>query len=306
MGEIMKCRKFLACGALALGLAACGDDASSGVSTDDVVPGSSDAVDLSSGDVAEFSSGNVSRESSSSEISVESSSSELSVELSSSDAVVESSSSVLTLESSVVEGESLVDSRDGKTYKTVKIGNQVWMAENLNFANAEGSGESVCYNNVADSCVKYGRLYTWAAAMDSAAVFSELGKGCGDKVECKPSGVVRGICPEGWHLPSHEEWNELLTFVGEDSGIKLKSTSGWQLDGSGTDDFGFSGLPVGEKPHGFDIFSTFGIQTYFWSGTEDHNELAIHMKLDYALDYARLEPIPKGDFISVRCLKDPD
>ncbi|MGM9985270.1 MAG: fibrobacter succinogenes major paralogous domain-containing protein, partial [Fibrobacter intestinalis] len=93
----------------------------------------------------------------------------------------------------------LKDPRDGKTYRTVEIGKQVWMAENLNY---EMDG-SYCYDNEATNCQKYGRLYTWAAAMQA--------------------------CPEGWHLPSEAEWETLITAVGgEDvAGLKLKSTSGW-------------------------------------------------------------------------------
>ncbi len=103
--------------------------------------------------------------------------------------------------------ETFTDARDGKTYKTVKIGSQTWMAENLNCAYSEGTARSYCYGNDPANCEKYDRLYTWSAAMDSAAVFGDGGKGCGYGVKCTPTYPVRGACPEGWHLPSNAEWD---------------------------------------------------------------------------------------------------
>jgi len=110
------------------------------------------------------------------------------------------------------------DSRDGKTYKKVTIGNQTWTAENLNYATKKGSK---CFGGKEDNCVKYGRLYTWAAAKEA--------------------------CPAGWHLPSETEWVTLLTNAGDDKSVptKLKSKSGWDSNGNGTDNFGFSALPGG-------------------------------------------------------------
>ena len=101
--------------------------------------------------------------------------------------------------------EMFKDARDGQIYKSVKIGNQVWMAENLNYDYNEGTAKSYCYNDEQESCAKYGRLYTWAAAMDSAGVFGDGGKGCGFLVTCSATEPVRGVCPAGWHLPSKAE-----------------------------------------------------------------------------------------------------
>jgi len=139
------------------------------------------------------------------------------------------------------------------TGKTVTIGSQVWMAENLNRETAQ----SGCYDNNPDNCVKYGRLYTWNAAV--------------------------GACPSGWHLPSDAEWTQLMDFVGGQgiAGKKLKSTSGWDDDskgntGNGTDDFGFSALPGGGSAAtntvsgGFSLIGSSGVGeiSCWWSSTE--------------------------------------
>jgi uncharacterized protein (TIGR02145 family) len=116
----------------------------------------------------------------------------------------------------------LTDERDGQIYRTVKIGDQWWMAQNLNYAYPESDDGldtlSYCYESLAKNCDVYGRLYTWSAAMDSAAVFSENGKGCGYEVDCSPTMPVRGICPEGWHLPNGHEWRDLLGWIDDKLG----------------------------------------------------------------------------------------
>ncbi len=214
-----------------------------------------------------------------------------------------------TSSSNVIPNEisygTLTDSRDGKTYKTVTIGTQTWMAENLNYDYNEGSAKSYCYNNSADSCAKYGRLYMWSAAMDSAAVFSTAGKGCGYGVECKVTELaeVRGVCPEGWHLPSKDEWNTLFTAVGGtgSAGRSLKSTSGWNNSGNGVDSFGFSVLPAGRY---YVDFNNVGYSAYFWSSTELNSDDAFSMYFSYDYELAYVDYDSKGDGFSVRCLRD--
>lgn len=152
----------------------------------------------------------------------------------------------------------MTDSRDRQVYKTVQIGEQTWMAQNLNYAYNQETfnldSSSFCYNNEPDSCAKYGRLYLWSAVMDSAAIFDNAGKECGygiDSTVCNISGMrVRGICPEGWRLPDTTEWMELASYIERKTGssavgIVLKKTSGWadysgKKTGNGTDDFAFS------------------------------------------------------------------
>ncbi len=201
---------------------------------------------------------------------------------------------------------SFVDERDKKLYKYVIIGSQVWMAENLNYDYNVGSALSYCPKNSADSCAKYGRLYRWNAAMDSEAVFSDGGKGCGINVSCSPSGTVRGVCPEGWHLPSAAEFAALIAAVGGESGggKALKSTSGWYDDGNGTDAYGFSALPAADC----DLSCSLpGRWTYFWSASESTSTEADYMELNYYSDVAYLSSTKsKRTAISVRCLKDID
>jgi len=123
-------------------------------------------------------------------------------------------------------------------YRTKRIGDQVWMAENLNY-NVNGSR---CYENKESNCDKYGRLYNWETA--------------------------KTVCPAGWHLPSDAEWDALTDFVGgvHTSGTKLKATSGWNSNGNGTDEFGFSALPggLGASDGGFLYVGGTG---FWWSTT---------------------------------------
>lgn len=201
----------------------------------------------------------------------------------------------------VVTG-TLTDSRDGQTYRTVKIGDQVWMAENLNFV----TDNSWCYGDDPVNCAKYGRLYTWAAAMDSVGTWSTNGKGCGyyGKI-CSPTYPVRGVCPKGWHLPSYDEWDALSTAVGGSStaGTKLKFVTGWSDSGNGTDTFGFSALPAGYRDNNGSYFNE-GNLAYFWSSSEYGSLNAYNVSLYYNDVYAFLFNYDKLDGFSVRCLED--
>ena len=179
----------------------------------------------------------------------------------------------------------MTDERDGKVYKTVKIGNQVWMAENLNYADSVKTpsliGRSTCYDDDPDNCNITGRMYSWVAAIDSVALATdaENPRECGPGKYCDLDGI-QGICPVGWHLPSRSEWETLIEAVGGKfvAGKVLKSRAGWFsyemededaiASGNGTDDYGFSVLPAGEwlasagpKGNGFDRLGT---RAVFW------------------------------------------
>ena len=212
----------------------------------------------------------------------------------------------------------LTDDRDGQTYKTVKIGEQWWMAENLNYAYTDvpfkyssytSDSTSWCYDNDAANCAKYGRLYTWAAAMDSVGTWSTNGMRCGYNIKCSPTNPVRGICPEGWHLPNNKEWIALLSAVYVVRiGLMLKSTEGWNdkndgTSGNGTDAYSFSALPAGFRDGSGDYYGE-GYDAGFWSSTENDSSGAYHKGLYYNHNDASLHDYGKYGGFSVRCLMD--
>ena len=202
------------------------------------------------------------------------------------------------------------DARDLQIYRLVTIDTQTWMAENLNYSDSTNYPSMLkrnwCYNNSLDSCTKYGRLYTWAAAIDSMKLANDATNPltCGYGVECGLSGKVQGICPDGWHLPSDAEWDALITAVGGKStaGKVLKSQKGWYGGGNGTDAFGFSALPAGYYYGGY--FYDDGHFAYFQSSTERDSGNAYSMYLYYNNVNATLGYISKYQGFSVRCLQD--
>ena len=169
------------------------------------------------------------------------------------------------------------DSRDGQVYRIVQIGSQVWFAENLNYA-AKGSK---CYDNKAANCAKYGRLYDWKSALTA--------------------------CPAGFHLPTYNEWTTLVDYVGGEkmAGKKLKSKTGWNNNGNGTDNYGFSALPGGYGESG-GRFSNAGIYGYWWSATvyvvDDVWSLGIYYDYEHVYMFNGTE---EGSF-SVRCVQNKE
>jgi uncharacterized protein (TIGR02145 family) len=171
------------------------------------------------------------------------------------------------------------DTRDGQTYKWVKIGTQVWMAENLQYLPSvvgpgTGSRTTPYYyvydyvgTNVTDAkatsnYTTYGVLYNWPAAMAGSGSSS-----------ANPSGI-QGVCPTGWHIPSDAEWTELSDYLGGENvaGGKLKETgtTHWTSPNIGaTNETGFTALPGGYRFfNGFFIY--FGYDGWWWSTTESH------------------------------------
>ncbi len=175
-------------------------------------------------------------------------------------------------------GNTLTDPRGGQQYKTAKIGNQTWMAENLNYA-ASGSK---CYGNNPANCEKYGRLYNWETA--------------------------KKACPSGWHLPSDGEWEVLAEAVGggEVAGKKLKAKSGWNTGSGyvpGTDDYGFSALPGGNG-YSDGYFYYVGNYGFWWSATEYDSDYAWSRYMDYGSSDVGRDYGNKSGLFSVRCLQD--
>ena len=191
----------------------------------------------------------------------------------------------------------MTDPRDGIVYKTTTIGGVVWMAENLNYFDIEGAPSSIkndwCYWDKPENCESAGRLYTWK--------------------------VAKRVCPEGWHLPTNDDWTALLTAVGADTlnpiawkgANVLKSKSGWENSGSGTDDFGFTALPAGRKffTKVQDGFTNHGCSAYMWSATEPDiaagaDTLAFSLELNCSNENAMVNTFKKTEGLSVRCVKD--
>jgi uncharacterized protein (TIGR02145 family) len=217
------------------------------------------------------------------------------------------------------------DTRDGKTYKTVKIGEQIWMAENLNY-NVSGSkcygeggpvyGEydekiTLSSSEIQANCDKYGRLYNWATAMGIDKEFNDK-KWNGSDVK------HQGVCPKGWHLPSEAEWDKLYRYADGTSGTEspynsktagkhLKAKSGWNdyegRTGNGLDTYGFSALPGGYclSDGNFDDVGYYG---KWWKSTERNSNYAYGRDMGYHLELAYWGARVKNYFFSVRCVQD--
>ena len=237
--------------------------------------------------------------------------------------------------------DSITDPRDGQVYKTVEIGEQIWMAENLNYADSAETpslkGNSWCYDDEQENCDKYGRLYSWAAAIDSVKLYKENSLKCGLGKNCDMPSKVQGICPEGWHLPSYDEWDTLIDSVGgkDRAGMVLKARNGWKEGEYGSDSYGFSALPAGESSRSYysydgdDFFRVYfeneSENTQFWSSTPIHychdeydekiDDYVCEYEEEYEYNYASVIEIwsrdwvsfwdrDKSDGYSIRCTKD--
>ncbi|MDR2582702.1 MAG: fibrobacter succinogenes major paralogous domain-containing protein [Fibromonadaceae bacterium] len=196
----------------------------------------------------------------------------------------------------VPDASILKDSRDNKTYKVVKIGEQIWMAENLNY-NADGSK---CNDNQESNCQKYGRLYNWETA--------------------------KTACPEGWHLPSNADWNVLMKFVNprcsdnsscKDAGTELKARKGWSKSelearkgwsdeapsSNGEDSYNFSALPGGRASPTSASLNRTGKIGWWWSSSDAYGDYAYSRYMSNEDNYVSYSIEKKGNLVSVRCLQ---
>ncbi len=197
------------------------------------------------------------------------------------------------------------DPRDNKVYQTVRIGNQVWLAENLAWLPAVSppsedsstdpvyyvygyDGTDVSAASSSENCSTYGALYNWPAALNA--------------------------CPQGWHLPSDLEWKQLegylglpidefdnAGFRGGEEGKQLKSPTGWTDDVSGTNSSGFSAIPAGYR---FSEFEWMGIGLAWWSSSPASEENAWDRGLNNQTNKIDRYAYGKNSGFSVRCLKD--
>ncbi|MCF8304077.1 MAG: carboxypeptidase regulatory-like domain-containing protein [Bacteroidales bacterium] len=199
----------------------------------------------------------------------------------------------------------------GQSYETIVIGDQCWMRENLNIGTMisgdqemsnDGEIEKYCYGNFEANCETYGGLYQWDEMMQYTA---QQG--------------TQGICPPGWHIPTDEEWMMLEGAVdrqynypasewedtglrGSDAAYNLKSKSGWEDNGNGSDAFGFEALPAGRRHYGGD-FNYVGLKAIFWTSSEYSSD-AWYRRLDYAFVEVYRSSSSGSYGFSVRCLQD--
>ena len=208
--------------------------------------------------------------------------------------------------------DEMVDERDGQTYKTVKVNDNVtWMAENLNYAylqpTAELDSSSWCYFDTIEGCNRYGRYYLWSAMIDSAGIFSDKTKGCGYFVtkdewkKCPVEGSIRGVCPEGWRLPTYKDYQGLMF---------------WRHNASLGVDFGEHQLQnAGCYDESWNDEMSRGLvgSSNFWLVDEKNfEEGIIDAYVGNSLGYSESGSIyevfitPKTRFSAVRCVKDED
>lgn len=168
------------------------------------------------------------------------------------------------------------DPRDGQVYPIVKIGDQYWFASNLNYADEN----SWCYDNDVANCNSLGRLYDWNTALE--------------------------VCPNGWHLPSDKEWDQLIAFLGGESiaGGKLKCISGWSPPNkAATNISGFSGLPGGKR---FEdgSFDFIGLYSDWWSSDESNETDAWSRNVYFNYEGVNRFGYYKTTGLACRCIKD--
>lgn len=177
------------------------------------------------------------------------------------------------------------DPRDGKTYQTIFIDTNEWMAENLSFA--PSTGTFWAYNNNVDNTETYGYLYNWQTACT--------------------------VCPDGWRLPDELDWQILANFLGDNAGGKLKATGNsssstglWRAPNEGaTNSSGFNGLPGGRRVSIISEFNLLGSYGYWWSNTERDSTHAVRQVLSYADgSFPTRVSTSKEEGYSVRCVRE--
>lgn len=204
-----------------------------------------------------------------------------------------------------LEAGFICDARDGKIYKVATIGNQTWLAQNLNYSSCEIASSSWCYDGDAANCEKYGRLYSWTAAAHVDASFQR-------KYAALETGA-QGICPDGFRLPTEADWDELEAFVKTDKGSvssSLRSVAEWNDDSGyvATDAYGFSALPSGYR---FSSTSYMNLheKATFWTAEEDMSDMggagsnALIRSLDFRFDDFGTGSKLKDEGHAVRCIK---
>ena len=206
-------------------------------------------------------------------------------------------------------GSLMVTDYEGKTYNTVRIGDQCWMKENLR-STRYSDGTPISNWTIPSGTGQYGVLYSWQVVMRNAS-----------SSNANPSGV-QGICPTGWHVPSNSEWSELAEYVRNQSQYlcsdnmttiakALADSIGWSGSSnacavgnnlSSNNATGFSALPAGSWYSNSTY--NFGSRAYFWTSVQDNSSRAYYRYLDYSNVGMYWTDLPKDYRLSVRCLRD--
>jgi len=192
----------------------------------------------------------------------------------------------------------------GESYPTVIIDGKRWMAKNLNYSGENGD-IGVCYGLYSGNCTKYGRMYSWAEAMNISSEYNITSWNGSDINH-------QGVCPVGWHIPNVMELHALAQYIGiSTSGESLKSETGWYYNGNGTDDYGFSALPGGRGYNaGFSggddfIFEYQGDTGLWWSATESGRTYeAFCQNIHYSNSLMGIPNYEKVYYLSVRCVQN--
>ncbi|NDB34622.1 MAG: hypothetical protein EB023_04615 [Flavobacteriia bacterium] len=187
---------------------------------------------------------------------------------------------------------------DGNSYKAVGIGKQIWMAEDLKvtkFRNGDSIPRiqsvidwEIAYQSYQPACCYFdndpskGMLYNWYALNDP-----------------------RGLAPEGWHVPTDDEWRTLEKKLKEDQGTKMKNTSGWNNSGNGDNSSGFAGLPRGYR-YNEGYYYKFGEEGFYWTSTESGSLNAWNRSLKFDSPQLLRGNYNKNGGFSIRCMKDDE
>lgn len=197
--------------------------------------------------------------------------------------------------------EYFLDTRDNQVYRYAVLGKgasaRAWMLENLNYSLNDGQ-QSWCYMNLSTNCKKYGRLYTWAGILNKPE------EECGYGQKCNVANPFKGICPEGWHVSTKEEWKMLFKLEKEEktAGQMLRATTGWKRGWTGTDELGFSVYPGGiyEESN----FYGEGSRALFWTSNFIDKFSAQSYGMTFDNKDVTYDAVDKDLGLALRCVMD--
>lgn len=188
--------------------------------------------------------------------------------------------------------EAFIDNRDGQEYSKVKIGNQVWMGENLNYD--PGTSGGLYYDNDSITNHVYGRLYLWETVLNGESPSTLV-----------PSGV-QGLCPDGWHLPSIAEWESLKAYLESNDldGRDIMDTVLWSNLSIPTNSTGFCARPAGTMYDGGESSANINSSTHFMSSTGTLGISLSGMSVNAGGGFSKVTNLGVYNYWSCRCIED--